>query len=171
MNEIKISRLVCLVMAMFPALWGIFSLMNNLTDFAGTASNAVGPMLSMRDTYHVPGQIWRAVNIPFAPYVGLAVITSVEALAGIFASVGVVLMLVSYPRSYHKFAVGKAWAMLGATCAILVWGVGFMVVAGDWFMAWQAKESPLSTQLGALIYMVPNALALIIFMVHKEPGK
>ncbi len=58
--------------------------------------------------------------------------------------------------------------MAGATCAILVWGVGFMVVAGDWFMAWQTKENPLSTQLGALLYMVPNTLALIVFLSHKQ---
>ncbi|KFD24841.1 conserved hypothetical transmembrane protein [Yokenella regensburgei ATCC 49455] len=49
-----------------------------------------------------------------------------------------------------------------------MWGVGFMVVAGDWFMSWQTKENPLSTQLGALLYMVPNTLALIVFLSHKE---
>lgn len=47
-------------------------------------------------------------------------------------------------------------------------GIGFMVVAGDWFMAWQAKENPLSTQLGAFLYAAPNMLALVIFMLHKE---
>ncbi|MFZ5177717.1 DUF2165 family protein, partial [Enterobacter kobei] len=66
------------------------------------------------------------------------------------------------------FTVGKSWAMLGACCAILVWGIGFMVVAGDWFMAWQAKENPLATQLGALLYAAPNMLAIVILMLHKE---
>jgi predicted small integral membrane protein len=168
MNELRISRLVCLVMALFPALWGIFSFMNNIADFAGTARNAVEPMLSMKDTWNVPGQAWRAINLPVAPYIGLAVITTMETLAGVLASVGLILMLKSFTRSYQHFSTGKAWAMAGATCAILVWGVGFMVVAGDWFMAWQAKENPLSTQLGALLYMVPNTLALLVFLSHKE---
>ncbi|MGJ3448728.1 DUF2165 family protein [Enterobacter sp. PTB] len=168
MNELRISRLVCLVMALFPALWGIFSFMNNIADFAGTAQNAVEPMLSMKDTWNVPGQAWRAVNLPEAPYIGLAVITTIETLAGVLASVGLILMLKNFTQSYQQFSTGKAWAMAGATCAILVWGVGFMVVAGDWFMAWQAKENPLSTQLGALLYMVPNTLALLVFLSHKE---
>ncbi|KNC92449.1 DUF2165 family protein [Trabulsiella odontotermitis] len=169
MNELKMSRLVCLVMALFPALWGIFSFMNNISDFAGTAQNAVGPMLSMKDTYNVPGQVWRSINLPEAPYIGLAFITTMETLAGVFAAIGLILMLKNFARPYPQFSVGKAWAMLGAACAILVWGVGFMVVAGDWFMAWQAKENPLSTQLGALLYMIPNGLAVIIFLTHKEP--
>ncbi|RJF58570.1 DUF2165 family protein [Serratia inhibens] len=23
-----------------------------------------------------------------------------------------------------------------------LWGLGFMVIAGDWFMAWQARDNP-----------------------------
>ncbi|AHE72804.1 hypothetical protein M942_08705 [Enterobacter ludwigii] len=168
MNELKVSRLVCLIMALFPALWGIFSFMNNVADFSDTAQNAVGTMLSMKDTYNLPRQMWRAINLPDAPYIGLAVITTMETLAGVFASVGLILMLKNFAKPYQQFSLGKAWAMLGAACAILVWGIGFMVVAGDWFMAWEAKENPLSTQLGALLYMVPNTLALIVFLSHKE---
>lgn len=168
MSELRVSRLICLVMALFPALWGIFSFMNNIADFSGTAQHAVEPMLSMKDTYNIPGQMWRAINLPEAPYIGLAVITMMETLAGILASVGLILMLRSLTKPYQQFSTGKAWAMAGATCAILVWGIGFMVVAGDWFMAWEAKENPLSIQLGALLYMVPNTLALIVFLSHKE---
>lgn len=50
-----------------------------------------------------------------------------------------------------------------------MWGVGFMVLAGDWFMAWQAKKDPLAVQLGALIYLAPNAFALLFLMLQREP--
>jgi predicted small integral membrane protein len=79
-----------------------------------------------------------------------------------------VLMVKLRGHSYATFARGKAWAMLGALCAIAVWGIGFMVVAGDWFMAWQAKEDPLAVQLGALLYMVPNTLALMLLMLQRD---
>lgn len=168
MNERAISRLTCIVMAFFPALWGIFSFMNNISDFEGTASNAVAPLLSMQDTYHVPGMMWRAITSPQAPFIGLACITTMETLAGIFACTGIFRMLKNLTGPYPLFVAGKSWAMLGACFAVLVWGIGFMVVAGDWFMAWQAKENPLSTQLGAFLYAAPNMLALVIFMLHKE---
>lgn len=69
--------------------------------------------------------------------VGLGIITVLESLAGIVAAVGVVLIVkhLSHPPPYGMFAKAKAWAMLGALCAIVVWGLSFMVVAGDWFMA------------------------------------
>ena len=50
----------------------------------------------------------------------------------------------------HNFARGKAWMILACLFAVLIWGVGFMVVAGDWFLAWEAPKDPL-TQLGAMI--------------------
>ncbi|MFW7224081.1 MULTISPECIES: DUF2165 family protein [unclassified Serratia (in: enterobacteria)] len=169
MNEIKISRFVCLVMSLFPALWGIFSFMNNITDFSDTAQHAVAPLLSMQDTYNVPGQMWRAINVSWAPFIGMAAITTMETLAGIFATIGIVVMLKNFRNPYHDFAKGKAWSMMGASFAILVWGIGFMVVAGDWFLAWQAKENPLATQMGAMMYTLPCVLTLIILMLQREP--
>lgn len=168
MNEITMSRLGCIVLSLFPALWGIFSLLNNTADFSGTAQHAVAPLLAMQDTYQVPGLMWRAISVEWAGQVGLAIITLMESVAGITAAFGVVLMLKHLGHSYAAFARGKAWAMLGALCAIAVWGLGFMVVAGDWFMAWQAKDNPLAVQLGAMLYMVPNTLALIFLMLQRD---
>ncbi|AEF44540.1 Protein of unknown function DUF2165, transmembrane [Serratia sp. AS12] len=168
MNEITVSRLSCIVLSLFPALWGIFSLLNNTADFASTARHAVAPLLSMQDTYQVPGLMWRAVTVPWAGIVGLALITLLESLAGITATFGIVLMVKHLGHPYAAFAKGKAWAMLGALCAIAVWGLGFMVVAGDWFMAWQARDNPLAVQLGALLYMLPNALALMFLMLQRD---
>lgn len=53
--------------------------------------------------------------------VGLGIITVLESLAGIVAAVGVVLIVkhLSHPP-YGMFAKAKAWAMLGALCAIVV---------------------------------------------------
>ena len=145
---------------------GLFSLLNNTADFTGTARNAVGPLLAMQDTYQTPGLMWRAISADWACMLGLAVITTLETLAGLFAAAGVVLMIGRLRGPYAAFAKGKARAMLGAICAIAVWGVGFMVLAGDWFMARQAKKDPLAVQLGALIYgaqcvclTVPDAAA------------
>ncbi len=168
MSEYYVKRLACIIIALFPALWGLFSFLNNTADFSGTAQNAVAPLLAMTDTYGNPGLTWRAITANWAPYAGMAAITTMETLAGILASIGVIKMLISIGKDYQAFSRGKAWAMLGALCAISVWGIGFMVVAGDWFMAWQAKENPLNTQLGALLYALPAMMTVVILMLHKE---
>ena len=60
------NRLSLVVMALFPALWGLLGDLNNLTDFSGTATNAVGPMIAMTNTYGNPLQTWRAITSPWA---------------------------------------------------------------------------------------------------------
>jgi predicted small integral membrane protein len=77
-------------------------------------------------------------------------------------------MLANLRGSAAAFAKGKAWMILSCVSAILVWGVGFMIVAGDWFLAWEASKDPLSTQLGAMIYFLPCALAMILAVLHQE---
>ncbi|MGW6778657.1 DUF2165 family protein [Brucella pseudogrignonensis] len=168
MSETFIKRIACIVTALFPTLWGLFSFFNNVSDFKGTVENAVAPLLSMQDTYGISGETWRAITVGWAPYIGLSVITAVETSAGLLALVGVIKMLLNLCGDYSAFSRGKAWAMAGALAAIAVWGLGFMVVAGDWFMAWQAKTNPLATQLGAMIYTIPCFLTLIFLTAHQE---
>jgi predicted small integral membrane protein len=77
-------------------------------------------------------------------------------------------MLANFRASAEAFAKGKAWMILGCLAAILVWGIGFMVIAGDWFLSWERSKDPLNSQAGAMIYFLPCALALIVAMVHRE---
>lgn len=162
------KRVALIVMALFPALWGLLGDLNNIADFSSTANNAVRPMIEMTNTYGNPWQTWRAIAAPWAAPVALVIIMAVETAAGILGIASIVLMIVNIRASAAAFAKGKAWMILACLCAILVWGVGFMVVAGDWFLAWQANKDPLATQLGAMIYFLPCALALIVAMIHQE---
>src|SRR5690606_33561153 len=120
------------------------------------------------NTYGNPLQQVRAITAPWAATVGLIGIMSVETLAGIFGLIGLVMMVRNIGRSSADFARGKSWMMLGCLFAVLVWGIGFMVIAGDYFLSWEAKTMPLSNQLGGMIYFLPNALGLILATLHRE---
>ena len=98
-------------------------------------------MLAMTNTYGNPWQTWRAITAPWAGSVGLAIIMTIETIAGILGAIGVVVMLINIRASAAAFARGKVWMILACLAAIAVWGLGFMVGAGDWFLAWQAKQS------------------------------
>jgi predicted small integral membrane protein len=164
------KRLALIVMALFPALWGVLGDLNNATSFGSTAANAVAPMLAMTNTYGNPLQTWRAITAPWGAPIALGIIMTVETAAGLFGVIAVVVMLLNLRASAPDFAKGKAWMILACLAAILIWGIGFMVVAGDWFLAWQAKTDPSATQLGAMVYFLPCALGLIVAMVHREDG-
>jgi predicted small integral membrane protein len=162
------KRLALIVMALFPALWGLLGFLNDATDFTNTVNGSVRPMIAMTDTFNNPWQTWRAMTAPWAAPAGLIVIMSTEGIAGILASIGVLAMLANFRASAEAFAKGKAWMILGCLAAILVWGIGFMVIAGDWFLSWERSKDPLNSQAGAMIYFLPCALALIVAMVHRE---
>ena len=168
MDMRTVQRFALIVMVLFPAIWGWLGLLNDATDFTDTAQNAVKPMIEMTDTYGNPWQTIRAIKAAWAPPVALVGIMAAETLAGLFGTIGLVLMLAHVRGSAANFARGKAWMILGSLMGVLVWGVGFMVIAGDWFLAWEASTNPLNTQLGAMVYFLPCALALVVAMIHRE---
>jgi len=130
-----VNWLALVVMALFPALWGIIGDLDNASDFSSTAANAVAPMIEMTNTYHNPYQVWRAIDAPWAPTVGLAIIMAVETVAGVLGVISIIVMLANIRGSAVQFARGKAWMILACLAAVLVWGNGFMVIGGDWFLA------------------------------------
>lgn len=163
-----VKRLALIVMALFPTLWGLLGFLNDVTDFSSTAENAVKPLIAMTSTYDNPWQTWRAITAPWAAPVGLTLIMTTEGIAGILGAIGVAVMLANLRGSVAAFAKGKAFIILGCLTAVSVWGIGFMVVAGDWFLAWERSKEPLGTQAGSMIYFLPCALGLIVAMVHQE---
>ena len=88
-----VKRLALVVMALFPALWGLLGDLNNVTDFSGTSTNAVAPLIAMTNTYGNPLQTWRAITAPWAAPVGLILIMGVETAAGLFGAISIVVML------------------------------------------------------------------------------
>lgn len=164
------QRLVLIVFALFAAIWGALGVLNDATDFTDTAQNAVKPLIEMTNTYGNPWQTLRAIKFAWAPPVALVGIMIGEAITGILAFIGLILMVAHLGGTPAAFARGKMWMMLGSAMGVLVWGVGFMVIAGDWFLAWEASTAPLNTQLGAMVYFLPCALAVIAAMVHREEG-
>ena len=168
MDERNVNRLVLIIMSLFSALLCIISLLNNSMDFTGTAKNAIQPLISMKDTYHLPQQIWRAIDAPWAPYLALVLIMTTETLAGLFSFIGLIKMLRHFRAPYHLFAKGKVWVMLGAGCGILLWGIGFIVIAGEWFLSWQASQNSLNVQLGGMLYAIPCWLIIIVYLVSRE---
>ncbi len=166
-NEKRILRFALIVMALLPLGMGLFNILNNTSGFAGTAEYAIKPLITMSDTYGNPAQTWRAITIAGFEKVALIFITTFEGIIGLLALIAFVKMLLSFSAPYEKFAKGKAALMLSCTLAILLWGFGFLVVGGDWFLSWQAKTG-LLIQQSAMLYVIPCFFILLFTMLHKE---
>lgn len=163
----QLLRYTLIALALFPALWGVFSFLNNTSGFDSTLQYAVKPMLSMEDTYNNPAQTWRAIKADWIAFLGLIMITAMETTAGVLGCIAIYKMFMARNESYTKFLVGKMFLIGGCLAAVMVWGIGFMVVAGDWFLSWQSKGG-INGQLGAMMYTMPCLVILLIAVVHKE---
>lgn len=157
------TRLAPIVLLLFPGLWGILSLVNNISGYGGTVEYAIKPMLAMTDTYGNPAQTWRAVTAPWAAPVALVAITAMETAAGVLSLLGIVALLRNFDAPAPLWNDAKVLGILGCLAAILVWGIGFMVIAGDWFLSWQGKAG-IQGQLGGLIYALPAMIALMVLL-------
>lgn len=160
-------RLALIIMGLFPTLWGLLSLLNNISGFSSTVQYAVAPLLSMTDTYGNPAQTWRAIDSIWAAKIALSLITAVETAAGLMGLLAIIKMLQTLQAPYPVFEQAKTYLVIACVLAIGVWGIGFAVIAGDYFLTWQS-ESGLATQQGGLVYAVPCFLTLILAVVHKE---
>jgi predicted small integral membrane protein len=165
MNFNKTVRWAILLTALFPTFFGLLALLNNTSGFSDTVQYAVGPTIAMTDTYGNPAQTWRAITSPIIAQIALIVITLFEASAGVVGAIAMYKMLKTINQPFEQFQQAKSLLIISCTLAILVWGIGFAVIAGEFFLTWQSKTT-IETQLGGLIYTIPCFLVMIFALCH-----
>lgn len=109
----------------------------NLTDY-GSNFDFVKHVLSMDDTFNSPTLMWRSIGdewIWHAAYIfliSLEVIAAVLLLIGFFKLFAYVLGGAQHPES------GKMFATLGVVFVLIIFGLGFLTIGGEWFAMWQS---------------------------------
>ncbi|WP_158880446.1 DUF2165 domain-containing protein [Amycolatopsis anabasis] len=105
---------------------------NNLTDF-GTNQAFVHHVLAMDTTFRSPNLMWRAITSPGLADAAYIAIIAWEVLTALvlFAAVGA--WLGGRPRARQLSTLG--WLMMA-----LLFGLGFLVIGGEWFAMWQSQE-------------------------------
>ena len=152
----------CLTLAVFALL----VCFNNLVDY-DTNYAFVRHTLSMDTVF--PGNTLkhRAILDPSIWRLAYAVIIFTELLTGILLLIGVVLLFKNI-RSSSGFIRAKNWIYLGCTVGFLLWFLGFIVVAGEWFSMWQSDKW---NGIEAAFRFVALTMFTLIFTAMPEPEK
>ena len=167
MNYIKSVRLSVILVSLFPALWGVLALLNNFSSFSSTSEFAIYPIISMQDTHVLESQTWRAIDSMLLAKIALVMITLVETMAGVLAFIGIFKMIKHINSDIELFNRAKSYVVIASSLAVLIWGIGFCIIAGDYFLTWQSASS-YAVQIGGLIYCIPCFLTLIVALVHNK---
>jgi len=159
-----IIRYAKIVMALCLAVFCLLVVFNNLTDH-GTNFLFVQHVLSMDTTYPGSALDYRAVTYPPLWHVAYWLIIAGQAVSGILLLAGTIRLWQVRAAPGAVFNAAKGLFVAGALAAFLVWFLGFMVIAGEWFAMWQSATW--NGQEAAFRFYV-TALVVLIFVNQAD---
>ncbi|MBR0670947.1 DUF2165 domain-containing protein [Roseomonas soli] len=130
----------------------------NLTDY-GTNFAFVQHVLAMDTTFRSPGVMWRAITDPTLHHAAYILIIAWEAATAVLLWAGVMRLWSARGGTAAAWNAARGPAILGLTAGALLYGLGFLVVAGEWFSMWQSREW--NGQASAAIFLTFIGLTLI----------
>ncbi|MEV7598910.1 DUF2165 domain-containing protein [Kitasatospora sp. NPDC089797] len=142
------------------ALYLLLVVFGNVTDFA-TNQQFVQHVLAMDTTFHDRQLMWRSVTSPALQNAAYVTIIAWEALSALVLTAGT---LAWWLRPH----LARRLSSLGLLLMLLLFGVGFIGIGGEWFAMWQSKAW---NGLDAAIRNVTLAgLALVlVHLPHPAP--
>ncbi|MSP75258.1 MAG: DUF2165 domain-containing protein [Rhodospirillaceae bacterium] len=158
------TRLVKTVMVASAALFALLVTFNNLVDY-NSNYQFVRHVLSMDATFPGNALMGRAITAPAVWTVGYWAIIATEAAVGLALAFATVQLAVNLRSSAAGFNATKKYAIIGAGLGFLLWFTGFMVVGGEWFAMWQAKDWD-GQEAAFRFYM--TLLAVVIFLNQPD---
>ena len=159
-------RLSKVVMAGGMALWAFLVTLNNVTDFQSNFV-FVQHVLSMDTVFPETTLKWRAITDPTIQAVAFWVIIAVEALTSLAVLAAAWCMATKLWASKAEFQKAKAVTAIGIVLGFGLWFIGFIAIAGEWFVMWQS--STWNAQDDSF-YFVITILAIGIYVFLDNDG-
>lgn len=131
-------RLVVAVLAAVTAVHMAMIAFGNITDY-GTNYEFVAHVLAMDTTFQTPQTMWRAITSPMLVTTAYIAIIIWEAIAAIVLIVATVFWLRAGLNG-HGTALARRLSNVGWMMWILLFGLGFITIGGEWFLTWQSEE-------------------------------
>jgi predicted small integral membrane protein len=129
-------RLSKVVMVAGLAAYALLVAFGNITDY-GSNFAFIQHVMSMDTTFPGNKLMYRAITSPALQQIAYGAIIGGEGLTGLVLAVAA-FRLWTARGDNARFAAAKGLVALGAALAFLVWFVGFLLIAGEWFAMWQS---------------------------------
>ncbi len=130
----------------------------NITDYDSNWQ-FVRHVLAMDTTFLSPALMRRAVTDEALQRLAYHLIIAWEAATGLVLAIAAALMAVRLGRP--GFERARAFAIVGLAMGFLLYGVGFLVVASEWFAMWQSQTWNAQAKAGMFTTVLLAALAFV----------
>ena len=159
----EIKALTVGALALYPLLVAF----GNITDYEANFV-FLQHVMSMDTIFPGNTLMYRAVTSPALQRLAYALIIAFEALCGLALAWGAIALWRARRARAAEFAAAKLWTAIGGFLGFLVWFVGFLVIAGEWFAMWQSAHW--NGQEAAFRFVVSIVLVMIFVLQPEEKG-
>ena len=136
MPAIRAAKVLLVAAIAFFASLVVFG---NVTDY-NTNFVFVAHALSMDTIFPFSTIKYRAIASPQLHHLVYAMIIAAEAATAVLCWIGAAMLAYRLRASHGGFNRAKTSAIAGLTVGFLLWQVGFMSIAGEWFGMWQSQQ-------------------------------
>ncbi len=159
-------RLSKVMMVAGLATYALLVAFGNITDY-GSNFAFIEHVMSMDTTFPGNHLMYRAITSPVLHNIAYCATITGEALTGVVLAVAA-WRLWQARADPTRFAAAKGLVALGAALAFLIWFVGFLVIAGEWFAVWQSATW--NGQESAFRFVACFLLVTVFVMLPEERG-
>jgi predicted small integral membrane protein len=111
----------------------------NITDY-GTNFTFVRHVMSMDTIFPNSTITWRAISSEPLHHAAYALIIATEVAVALLCWIGAWRLLRAVLAEARVFNRAKSFAVAGFALGLLLWQVGFITVAGEWFGMWMSQQ-------------------------------
>jgi predicted small integral membrane protein len=111
--------------------------------------------------------LWRAITNPGLQTAAYLSIIAWEVLCAVVGAVAAILLLANIGEP-SRFRAAIPLAVIGLTMVMLLFGAGFIVIGGEWFLMWQSKIW--NGTESAFRYFSIAGLTVLVLLAANEDG-
>ncbi len=121
------------------AFWAFLVTLGNILDYDSNLA-FVQHVLTMDTVFAESTLRARAIADPALHTAAFVAIIVTEGLVSLAFLTATVAMTVAFKANTETFRRAKAWTAVGAALGFALWFIGFLGVAGEWFVMWQSSS-------------------------------
>ena len=133
---IRVAKIV--IVAIIAVFFSIVTY-TNITDF-DTNYAFVRHVLSMDTTFQSPDMMWRAIEDPALHRAAYWFIILWEGATAVLCWLGAAALSMRWSASSEEFDRARTLAIVGLVMGVVLYALGFLVIASEWFAMWQSDD-------------------------------
>jgi len=162
--EFRSIRYIKTAMVASIAFFFTLAAFNNVIAFSNNYT-ALQHVLSMDTTFQAPELMQRAITHPAIQLAAYYLIVFWESMTALLCWIGVIQLLRAINKNSATFLKAKNMAFIGLFAGFLLYMVGFMVIAGEWFCMWQSPTWNAQPTAGLFVTLI---MLVMLFLASSQ---